>query len=94
MRLQQPRKVDQSELVAARELLAVHAQRRVEVKLHDGYLTKLFYDHGIPVEEIADAYRVGQRTVYDLIKRQPSCTHGPLSPGEACTACGTVEVAL
>lgn len=89
-RLSQPRDVDNTELVAARELLAVHATRRQEVKLHDGYLTKLFYDHGIPVEEIADAYRVSPGAVYAIIKRQPTDCH---QPGETCTTCGTVEVA-
>lgn len=87
-RLSKPADIDK--IVAARELLAMHAQRRVEVKLHDGYLTKLFYDHGIPVEEIADAYRVGQRTVYEIIKRQPADCH---QPGGTCTICGTVAVA-
>jgi predicted DNA-binding protein YlxM (UPF0122 family) len=89
MRLSQPADVDKT--AAARELLAIHAQRRLEVRLHDGYLTKLFYDHGIPVEDIAAAYGVGQRTVYDIIKRQPVGCH---KPGETCTACGTVEVAF
>lgn len=89
MRLSQPRNVEKAQLEAARELLAVHAHRRLEVRLHDGYLTKLFYDHGIPVEEIAAAYAVGPRTVYDIIKRQPVDCH---QPGETCTTCGTVEV--
>jgi predicted DNA-binding protein YlxM (UPF0122 family) len=72
MRLSQPQDIKEDQLTAARELLSIHAQRRTEVKLHDGHLTKLFYDHGIPVDEIAKAYNVGPRTVYDLIKRQAS----------------------
>lgn len=69
-RLSQPRNVDKARQQAARELLAVHAERRTAVRTHDAYLTKLFYDNGIPVEEIASAYETGARTVYDIIKRQ------------------------
>lgn len=89
-RLSRPDDVDKT--IAARELLSIHAARRIEVKLHDGYLTKMFYDHGIPVDEIADAYRISPHSVYAILKRQPVDCHPDLSPGDACTACGTMEV--
>lgn len=68
-RLSQPKDPDNTQLIVARELLKIHAERRVEVKLHDAYLTRLLYSYGIPVEEIASAYQTGPRTIYDLIKR-------------------------
>ena len=86
-RLSQPRGLDKNHQQAARELLAVHAERRAAVRINDGYLTKLFYSHGIPVDEIAQAYGVGPRTVYEIIKRQPVDCH---DDGQDCTSCGEV----
>ena len=90
-RLSKTRDVEQSTLSAARELLSTHAARRIAVKLNDGHITKILYDSGIPVEEIASAYQVGTRTIYDILKRQPTCAHN-LPAGDACTICGTVCV--
>lgn len=86
-RLSQPRAVDDSQQKAARELLRVHAERRIQVKTHDGYLTKLFYDHGVPADEIAEAYEVSPRAVYAILERQPRDCH---TAGQDCTTCGEV----
>lgn len=69
-RLSQPRAQEESAIKAARELLKVHAERRNAVKLHDGYLTKMFYDHGVSAEEIAQAYEITPRAVYGILKRE------------------------
>ena len=84
-RLSQPRSVDHTQQKAARELLRVHAERRVQVKTHDGYLTKLFYDHGLTADEIAEAYGVSPRAIYAILKRQPVDCH---EAGQDCTTCG------
>jgi predicted transcriptional regulator len=87
MRLSQPRHVDKDHQQAVRELLAIHAERRAAVRINDGYLTKLFYDHGIPVVEIAQSYGIPASTVYKILERQPKNCH---PAGQDCTSCGEV----
>jgi hypothetical protein len=76
----------------ARELLAAQAGVRARAQ-YDGIVASLTYDAGIPVSEIADAYAITENAVYKLMERHPLDCHPKLGPGDACTACGTVEVA-